>query len=137
MCHSDLEEEALLDSPDSEADYIVQDTDDNDDDVESVDAPPFSPLTEVDSMQENSAELGNLNHNYNVIADTINITFFLDISQATTLQSDNPPVHSQVHVNNWYGFKIVGDSIDKNVRASYHRMRLLVYQMVFTSTHVT
>ena len=109
--------EAPLFSLLSEADFTTDDADG--DDMESVEAPSFSPLSEAIEEEFMGELVNSLAIEIDVCTFSLNSlhTFTLEISKAATFQSENvtSPVHSPKHVDNWHGFKFVGNNIDKNV----------------------
>ncbi len=91
----------------------------SDEDSESVDAPPFSPLSWLSTGTDDGDE-GDGSDDDSMTEDA---TTPVQQQQQSVTKQDNPEAgDKQDPSNGWSGFKIVGDNIDKNVRRSFQRV---------------
>ena len=102
-------------------------------DEESIPAPPFSPISEVgagemfgNSISESEASDSELDGDESPSKLSPNEVQTENPSSGTAAQSSPEKVSTQESApdlfESWRGYKIVGDNIDKNVRASYQRL---------------
>lgn len=81
-------------------------------DEQSLEAPPFSHISESDHSKLSSP------------SSTPALSSPPDSPNASVLSLSLPGTEdpSVISLDHWKGFKLVGDNIDKNVRASYQRI---------------
>ena len=99
------------------------DTEDSDCSDDSISAPPFSPLSvDGNACSDDSNDL-NFSDGEDTEVDT-------ELFHEDTISNESVPPHcttinldsSNLPLSTWKGFKLVGDNIDRNVRASYQRI---------------
>lgn len=101
----------------------------SDEDTESVHAPPFSPLS---GPSTNNDREGSDNGTCSVIdqEDEYLISTQFEQQQQSGIEEHNPEAEVTEDLsNNWCGFKIVGDNIDKNVCRSFQRVDMQTQSM--------
>lgn len=86
-------------------------------DEESIPAPPFSPISELgdeEASGDSTSEASDTEQSGDESRPELS---------PEPLPSDIPAHSSQSGLlENWHGYKLVGDNIDKDVRASYQRL---------------
>ena len=90
-------------------------------DEESIPAPPFSPISELDDEETRSNEetRGNEDDVDNEEFEDEPLLELLPANLAGSTSAHSNQCSSQLA---WHGYKLVGDNIDKDIRASFQRL---------------